>query len=240
MRRGYGYVNSPDDTQQQLAPNNDGILRINMESGEEKLLVSLEDIASFEPTESIPMKGAEHYFNHLLFNDSGSRFLFFHVWLHGRRRFTRLITCNINGKDCHALANEGHVSHYNWKNDYEVLCYSTHSDEGTHYYLYNDKTITRTAIGNSFLNQDGHPSYSPTKKYLLTDTYPDKYNDRHLLIFEFASKKLHNIGRFFNRFKYVEDLRCDLHPRWSPSGKYIAFDSAHKGTRAIYLLDWYN
>ena len=33
------------------------------------------------------------------------------------------------------------------------------------------------------------------------------------------------------------DVRCDLHPRWSPDGKIVTVDSIHDGRRAIYQLD---
>jgi hypothetical protein len=32
-------------------------------------------------------------------------------------------------------------------------------------------------------------------------------------------------------------LHCDLHPRWSPNGEKISFDSIHEGTRQIYVLN---
>ncbi|SVE55722.1 uncharacterized protein METZ01_LOCUS508576, partial [marine metagenome] len=32
------------------------------------------------------------------------------------------------------------------------------------------------------------------------------------------------------------EVRCDLHPRWSPTGSMICFDSAHEGKRAVCVL----
>ena len=34
----------------------------------------------------------------------------------------------------------------------------------------------------------------------------------------------------------VVDIRCDLHVRWSPSGKLLSFDSTHTGRRTSVLL----
>ncbi len=235
LRPGYGYVNFPDETKGQLSPEEDGIWRINMKTGEERLLFSVSEIASFKTLSS--MEDAEHYFNHILFNPDGTRFMFFHVWLKNNKRFTRLITCDINGNRKYALINEGYVSHYCWKSNDELLAYSTHANTGTNFHLYKDKSDVRKIIGKGILNHDGHPSYSPDGSILLTDIYPDKCREQHLFIYELKSGELHSIGSYYSPFKFKGEVRCDLHPRWSPSGRYICIDTPHKSKRAIYLLN---
>jgi len=42
--------------------------------------------------------------------------------------------------------------------------------------------------------------------------------------------------RFFNP-EIPEHWRCDLHPRWSPRGNMIAFNSTHEDTRQAYILN---
>lgn len=234
LRPGYGYVNLPDETEGELAPEEDGIWYIDMDTGEDTLLLSIADIVQLKPLET--MQGAEHYFNHICLNPDGTRFLFFHVWLKEGERYTRLITCNADGSEPYALINEGHVSHYTWKSSDEILCFSTHANTGMKYHLYRDKTSYKEVVGDGLLVMDGHPSYSPGDHFILTDTYPDRYSDRHLLLFDVAHKQLIDIGGFFSPYKYKGELRCDLHPRWSPSGSYIAFDSAHEGRRSLYIF----
>lgn len=235
LRPGYGYVNFPDETKGQLAPGEEGIWLIDMKTGETRLLFSVAEIASFETLDS--MNGAEHYFNHILFNPDGTRFMFFHVWLKDNKRFTRLITCDINGNRKYALINEGYVSHYCWKSNDELLAYSTHANTGTNFHLYKDKSTDRKVIGKDVLDQDGHPSYSPDGSLLLTDTYHDKYREQHLLIYKLNTNEIYSLGSFYSPFGFKGEVRCDLHPRWSPSGRYISIDSASEGKRAVYLLD---
>lgn len=235
LRPGYGYVNLPDDTQEQLMPVNDGIWRINMQTGDEEPLFSVADIASLEPLDS--MRWAEHYFNHILFNPSGSRFMFLHIWVKDGRRYTRLVTADPDGSQRFALVNEGHVSHYAWKNCEELLCYSTHKGTGRKYHIYRDLTNKRAVVARDLPTRDGHPSYSPDGRFILTDVYFSRLGERRLLLLNLANQRLTTIGSFYSPFEYKGELRCDLHPRWSPSGRYIAFDSAHTGIRAIYLIE---
>lgn len=235
LRPGYGYMNLPDKSEGELAPETDGIWRIDLKTGEEKFLFSVAEIASIKPLDS--MKDSEHYFNHILFNPTGSRFLFFHVWLKYDKRFARLITCDINGENRYPLINEGYVSHYNWKSNNEIIAYSKHKNTRTNFYIYKNGTAIKKILGEGILDQDGHPSFSPDGSLILTDTYPDKFAEQHLLIYKLDTKKLYCLGSFFSPFRFRGEVRCDLHPRWSPTGRYIAFDSAHEDKRATYLLD---
>ena len=44
------------------------------------------------------------------------------------------------------------------------------------------------------------------------------------------------LARVFAPFKYDNDTRCDLHPRWSRDGSKIAFDSVFEGHRGLYSV----
>ena len=46
-----------------------------------------------------------------------------------------------------------------------------------------------------------------------------------------------SLGEYHSDRLYRGDIRCDLHPRWSPDGHYVTFDSVHEGTRQIYIID---
>ncbi len=234
LRPGYGYDNLPDETMGRQIPENDGVWRIDMVSGKEDFLFSIADIAKLEPLDS--MAGAEHYFNHLLFNPAGTRFMLIHLWAKGKKKFGRHITCDIEGSDKKVLNNEGHASHYVWKSNDELLVFSTHADAGTNYYLYTDKTNSKRIIGKSILKQDGHPSFSPDGAMLLLDTYPDKFREQKLFVYTVDNGEIINLGSYYSPFKFRGETRCDLHPRWSPCGKYICFDSAHGGKRAMYVI----
>jgi len=97
-------------------------------------------------------------------------------------------------------------------------------------------TDEREVFALGVLTEDGHPSFHPQNNTLLTDTYPDKYSERKILLLDEASR-LQILGSFFSPFNYSKEVRCDLHPRWDREGKWVCFDSAHEGHRNLYLIE---
>ena len=92
-------------------------------------------------------------------------------------------------------------------------------------------------IGEGILDCDGHMTLSPDRRWMLTDTYPDKSHMRTLLLYKWPGGPRVDIAKFYSPPELEGPLRCDLHPRWSRSGRKICIDSAHTGTRQMYVLD---
>jgi len=92
-------------------------------------------------------------------------------------------------------------------------------------------------VGEGVLTSDGHCSYSPDGRWILTDTYPDRERLRTLILYRPSDGSRVDIGRFFSPRELDGEIRCDLHPRWSRDGQKICFDSVHEGHRQIYVVD---
>lgn len=107
------------------------------------------------------------------------------------------------------------------------------------YFLFRDGSEEYMVVGDGLLNEDGHPSYTKDGRFILTDTYADSNGYRHLLLYDTTAHRLIRLGRFYSPYNNV-GYRCDLHPRFSRSEKYIIIDSAHSGKRQIMVLevDW--
>jgi len=223
LRPGYGYYVLPDKTVGEFMPKKSGIVRLDMETGEKSFLFSVNDIANLKATGT--MQDAEHYFNHLLYNPEGSRFLCVHLWVKEGRRYSRLITADRDGNHVYVMNNEGHSSHYCWKSNYEILVYATYAETGMHYYLCKDMSENRTIIGRGKLTEDGHPSFFPNGSALITDTYPDKYRAQSLLLFNLNNCQLKTLNQFYIPSKFSGENRCDLHPKLSPTGTYVCIDN---------------
>src|SRR4051812_14549430 len=98
VRPGYGYAGVRDSNFDQLMPHNTGIYRVDMESGQQEMIISLGEIAE-RGARRPSMEGAKHKFNHLLFNQDASRFIFLHRWTGPKGRETRMYTASPVGKD---------------------------------------------------------------------------------------------------------------------------------------------
>jgi len=238
FRPGYGYNNLMDNTEGQQAPENDGIYLLDFKSKKISLIINLNAISKLHPQNS--MEKADHYLNHLSFSPNSNRFLFLHLWMKNGKRYSRVLTSDINGSNLHILEDEMNMSHYAWKSESEVLIHSSSKPFGTKFYLYEDLTSNRTLIGDGQLNRSGHPSYSPDKKSILVDTYPDRYRRQRLLLYSSNGDFIEEIGNFYSPHEFSGVNKCDLHPRWDRYGKSICIDSAMDGRRSMYIINLNN
>jgi hypothetical protein len=235
-RPGYGYAGLPDPWANEAHPKDDGIFWMDLETGQNRLIVSLDQIAAIKHDET--MEEAEHWFNHLLFNPDGSRFIFLHRWRKEKGGWwTRMFTAAPDGTDLHLVADHGMVSHFIWRDPTHILAWSREPKTGNRYHLYTDRSDEVRVVGEGILTQDGHCSYSPHRRWILTDTYPDRDRFRTLLLYNPEGRRRVDIGRFFSPRELDGEIRCDLHPRWSRDGKQVCIDSVHEVSRQVYVLD---
>ncbi len=236
MRPGYGYSNTPDKTKGILCPDETCIWKMDIPSGKVTPLFKYTEMAAFEPDET--MNHAEHKVNHLMISPDGKRFMVLHRWFQKGKKHTRLVTVNIDKTEMYNLSDDVFVSHCYWKNNDEILSFLRKNETGDHYYLMKDKTQEYKLYWHE-LNTDGHCSYSPDLKYIITDTYPNRKRIASVyLCTENGGKDgcAKRIARVFAPFRYDNDCRCDLHPRWNHAGTKICIDSVHEGKRAMYVI----
>jgi hypothetical protein len=232
LRPGYGYINFPDNTNGIKYPSNDGVWLCDLKSNTKKLIIDLERIVNFKFDDK--NLETEHYINHLSFNPSGSRFLFFHVWNNKGKRYTRAITSDLQGQNLYLL-NEGRsVSHYAWRNDEELIMTAV----GKHhfgYFLFRDLSECITPISPQSLTIDGHPGFINDEK-IITDTYPQGFfNEQQLLLVDFNGI-LKNIAKIHSSYFNVGESKCDLHPRLDFKRENVAVDFSSKNRRMISVF----
>lgn len=233
LRKGYGYSNLPDTTKGELVPDSPCIWKLDFQSSKVSSILKYTDLYNFETRDE--MKGAEHKVNHIMISPDANRFMVLHRWIFHDRKFSRLVTCDIDGSDLYNLSDDDMVSHCNWKNNQVIIAYENKKGMGPGYYLMKDKSPEYKRIWSE-LDCDGHPSYSPDGSLVVTDSYADRARMQRLFCMaDDGSKKI--ISRVFEPFKYDNDVRCDLHPRWNRAGTKICFDSVFSGKRTLCIIE---
>ncbi len=243
VRPGYGYAGIADPHADDPAPQDSGIVRIDLRSGKTDLILSLADIAR---TGSIPNTelGIKHYFNHLLFSPDGKRFIALHRWRYpDGSRLTRAITANSDGSDVRIVCPNGYTSHFIWRDSKSILAQSRYWDgnDGWGNFLFEDVDGGGDVreVGRGVLDPSGHISYLPGGKWILNDTYPktrDRIQTPHL--YEVASGNRIDFAKLHLPAAYAVEWRVDTHPRFSPEGKLVCVDAPVVGQgRQLHLID---
>jgi hypothetical protein len=244
MRRGYGYAGVPDQFADELAPEQSGIFRIDLETGQSELIISLADVPGmlyYKPSE---LTGGKHWFNHLLFNPDGTRFVFLNRWrikgstaesgYAGVR--TRMFTASPDGKNIHLVDGYGQMSHFIWRDSNHILGWAWRASHGSKYYLYEDLTQNVEVVAPDVMTVNGHCSYLPGNKWILNDT--NQIRPQPLYLYHVETGNVVALGQFASPGHYKGEWRCDLHPRFSPDGTKVVIDSTHGyNGRQMYLID---
>jgi len=238
-RPGYGYAGLPDPHRTERAPEDVGLWRLDLRTGETRLLLSF--AAGARLPEGDEGGAAMHWYNHLLFSPDGRRFAFLHRWrgpAQGPGFATRLITANLDGKDLYVLDPHGKTSHFIWRDPQHLLAWSWHPSHGDGFYLYTDRTREVEPVGRGVMTENGHCTYLPGGRWILNDTYPDRQRLQHPYLFDTQTGHRYPLGHFRSPPAYTGEWRCDTHPRPSPDGRRVVIDSPHGGDgRQMYLID---
>ena len=149
----------------------------------------------------------------------------------------RLLLADAKTGDLHLLSDFGMVSHCFWVNEETVLGYLRGPGGKDGYWLVNVNSGTFVECMQNKLARfgDGHPHVYGD--WFVTDTYPDKARMQHLLLCNWKTGELREIGEFFHGFEFEGENRCDLHPRFSPDGIAVFFDSVFTGKRQLYKME---
>lgn len=237
LRKEYGYRVNADNFLHLQPIDEDGLWLVDMETGDSNLIISLQDLAELNYMPE--MERAEHKVNHVIYSPGGGKFAFLHRFFSGGMKYSRLYVANRDGSNLKLLLDEGMISHFCWRDEDTIIVWGRTKKYGDRYYMLNYPDGKKEIMGQGIVDVygDGHPSYSPDRRFLITDTYPDRSRHSGLLLYNVRDNTLVELGSFFNPLKFRGTVRCDLHPRWSPDGNYISIDSVHEGKRRTYIIE---
>ena len=248
LRPGYGYAGIPDPNRDVLAPEDAGIYLCDLITGERKLIISIADMSR------MPLKESEdptfdyfytekNWFNHLLFNTDGTRFVFLHRWtlpseLKKGGFGTLMYSSDLEGKDIRIVDGSGYTSHFIWRDPEHLAMWTRHKGNDGFFLFRDDGSDTAVQIGEGIMTRNGHNTYLPGNEWILNDTYPDQERMQHVYLYHLDTKQRLPIGDFYLDPSYSGEWRCDTHPRLSPDGTKVVIDCpvGDQG-RQLVLLD---
>lgn len=239
-RTDYGYGGEGQDPRAEVQlPADDGLFLMDLETGETRLIVSIEQVKDMIPP--VPENGIE-YFCHTRFSNGGTKIF----WLARAipQRNTVAFTVNIDGSNIqHCFPDGWGGSHFDWLNDDELMVTAEYEAKQYAHVLFTVGKQDYKRLGNGLLDYDGHGTFSPDGKWMVTDTYPSKgMLEQKIYLMDMETEAVLPLGRYIEPEEFTGYWRCDIHCRWSPKGNMIGFNSTHTGNRQVYIfkLDFQN
>ena len=259
-QRGYGVVVPRDHIPANRgAPADDGIWITDLENGDTRLLVSLEQIvASVQPPLAASRRRGDFFGFHVKWNPQGTRLMLALRWLprswlpwKRKRRFgaKHVITMDADGNDVRLAvsaerwARGGH--HPNWCPDgaHVLMNLDTQGDGLRFARLPLDGATCETLAPG--VRGSGHPTLHPDGRHLLTDAYVDEplaFGDgtapiRLVNIETGRETQLARIRIQPLAEKATGALRVDPHPAWDRGYTRIALNACPQGRRQVFVAD---
>ena len=256
-RPDYGYAGDGQDAREKTTwPEDDGLWLVDLKTGAAKLILTVAQGRARMPKEKVvPGKPGNPlaYYCHTVFNPSATRVFFLARtvdWYEKEthkipRWLTTSFTVKTDGTDlrrCFADDTAG-GSHFNWLDDENMVVTTwptgaTGKRSGRHMKFKVGEEEKGRPMAPGLLDWDGHCVYSPDGKWMSTEGYYDFNYNRQWAIMRTSDEAVKAVGEFFVPEKYRPTYwRCDLHARWRPDGRQLAFNSVHEGSRQVYVMD---
>ena len=250
-RPDYGYAgNGQDALLGEVWPEDDGLWLLNLKTGEERLILSVAGARDMMP--DITSEDGLAYFCHTIICPDASKVFFlartiqdFNAQMEKKgyvfKWDTVSFTIHTDGTSLRRCFPDGWKgSHFNWK-DNETRAVTARWDAGeswSHTLLKVGEEEKVRHLAPGIMDWDGHCVFSPNGQFLSSEGYWNKDGYRSWVLLRLEDEALVSLGSFLVPEKYKEQYsRCDLHARWRPDGKQMAFNSVHEGSRQVYLRD---
>lgn len=222
--RAYNYAPIVDDSWNKRIPDEDGIVKINLQTGDKETIITIKD---FLKAQGIDDDGiTAHWFEHIMLNPEATRFAFYHRYGNKKAYLTRFYTADINGKSIwkHPAQEDERFSHLAWRDNEHYVLFTYPRTNISKWIGSKKKSYTKDFIRyfyrrilKPFIKQGTFNKTVGNSHYALTR---DRFGIIEKINFGMLSKDGHpsftNDGRFMLTDTYQDEknyrwlLLCDL------------------------------
>ena len=246
LRPGYGYAGGEGALMDERAPQSDGVWRIDLQTGENRLILSLAKARDFLLTKlALPKRLLEtlrpphFWFNHAKFSPSGARFTVKLRWRVPNKGWSDKqgvsLTADADGGNLRLLTDA--TSHVVWLNEKDLYLW-----RAPEVALFEDtgapgNKIRRIAPGH--LTHNVHMRHLPpgAQDRLGEAVYDTPYREEiDLYHYDDRTGERAVMGSFTGHRPARGPYRCDLHPAPSADGNTVIITSMQDGGRQVYAL----
>ncbi|MCP4190105.1 MAG: hypothetical protein GY768_05700 [Planctomycetaceae bacterium] len=230
-----GYPGAVDHTDNLPAPDNDGIFRVDVETGKHHLIVSFKQLRDLLKGQGIDIKDAHFYINHSLANRTGELVYFYARGRRGDSTMAINVPCSVRTNGTELRAHEYIGGHPEW--DQGTVVIGAKGKDQVRYDIQTGKIIGQIATPEIIPGPGGDVSLSPDGNWFVCG-YSTKDRKQNKYVIVRRSDGAFAASEPFSRGPYRRgELRIDPAPRWNRDQSTIlipAFTS--DGTRQLQLL----
>jgi len=202
---------------------------------------SVQDLVTSDVIASIIHQSAglqlidDFWINHITISPDKSKFVFLIRFKNKKNSNRQHILCLFDLKNMctKILLDKITISHYNWIDDFNLICYLVLNKDDFGYYYVNIDSSNLEKIVSS---DDGHPTMIDSKSF-ITDSYPNRQNIQSLQIIEEGYKNPNFIAHYIVPIPYFGNTRCDLHPSVDNEKKFVQIDVIYRRRRLIDIIE---
>jgi len=227
MRHGKStnYVGISDRFENEVAPADIGVEKMDMQTGKVEFLISLKRMSEIAFPQGY-QAATNLYFFREGWNPSGTRFITF-LKNADKPPYTGGWSVSADGQDVRFFYLT--PSHHAWLDDDTIL-------EGRHLKIYRDNTSSNPTPLADVGSVDFDPTVLPGGQWFLLDTYPlEGY--QHVVLYHRGTRLFVPLAKLKNTAQVGTDFRVDIHARTSRDGRTVCIDASHEAIgRQMYII----
>ncbi len=229
-----GYPEAWDWSKEEIAPANDGVFKVDIQSGKRKLLVSYQDLHQLLLKQNPKLEHTGLFINHTLLNRQGTRLYFFaRAGWSGKDGDKINIPCSIHTDGTNLILHQRHIGgHPEW--DLGNVMIGRKDKDQIRYDVDKKKVIGKIGSPKLFPKPEGDISLSPNGQ-MFVNGY--KRGDKNYYAVYRKTDGAFGRSKGLHKGFYSGDIRIDPAPRWNRTNDAILVpDLSNNKTRQIFLI----